>query len=82
MMPLTEAICSSRRHSKYNVHSVSLSGVYLGSFRCSSVSEERTRAISARRAAPSGTGGIETPPALSLHAPGTRMSGGAGYSAS
>ena len=40
------------------------------------------RAISARRAAPVGTGGTGTPPALILHAPGTRMSGGTGYSAS
>jgi len=57
MMPLTEAICSSRRRWKYNVHSVSLSGAYLGWFRCSFISEERMRAISAHRAAPSGTGG-------------------------
>ena len=78
MMSLTEAIYSSWRRSKYCVHNVSLSGVYLGSFRCSSVREERMRVISARRAAPSGTGGTGTPPALSLQAPGTRMSGGAG----
>ena len=82
MTPLAEAICSWRRRSKYIVHSVWLSAAYLGSFRCSSVSDERMRAISARRAAPSGTSGTVTPPALSLHAPGTRMSGGAGYSAS
>ena len=80
MTPLMEAICSSRRRSKYSVHSVSLLGAYLGSFHCSSVSEERMRAISARRAAPSGTGGPGTPLVLSLHAPGTRMTGGAGYS--
>ena len=43
-----------------------------------SVNEERMQAISARRAAPSGTGGTRTPPALSLHEPGPRMSGGAG----
>ena len=43
--------------------------------------DARIRAISARRAAPVGGGGTGTPPALILHDPGTRMSGGAGYSA-
>ena len=61
---------------------VSLSGAYLSSLRYSSGMEERTWAISARRAAPSSTGGTRTPPALNIHAPGTRMLGGAGYSAS
>ena len=40
------------------------------------------RAFSARRAEPVGTRGTGTPPALILHAPGTRMSGGTWYSAS
>ena len=62
------------------VHGVWLSAAYLGSFRCSSGIDERMRAISARRASPSGTGGTGTPPTLNLHAPGTRISGGAGYS--
>ena len=44
--------------------------------------DARIRAISARRAAPVGGGGTGTPPALILHALGTRMSGGTGYSAS
>ncbi|EMS45150.1 hypothetical protein TRIUR3_27822 [Triticum urartu] len=40
--------------------------------------DERMRVILARHAAPSGTGGTGPPPALSLHVPNTRMSGGAG----
>ena len=58
-----------------------LSMAYLSSFRCSFDSGERMPAISIRRSAPMGTGGTETLPALNFHDPGTRMSGGAGYSA-
>ena len=57
-------------------------GAYRGPFLAARGRDERMRAISARRAAPVGIGGTGTPPALILHAPGTRMSGGTGYSAS
>ena len=72
MVPLAEAICCARRRSKNIVHSVWLSTAYLGLFHCASASDEWMRVISSRRAAPSGTGGTGTPPALSFHKPGTR----------
>ena len=59
-----------------------LSGTYRGPSLAARGRDERMRAISARHTAPVGIGGTGTPPTLILHAPGTRMSGGTGYSAS
>ncbi|KAE8795490.1 hypothetical protein D1007_29721 [Hordeum vulgare] len=49
-----------------------------GGFRVFFRKPDWMRAIYARRSAPRGGGGTGTPLALSLHEPGTRMSGGAG----
>ncbi len=73
--PLVASSCSPCRRRKYGSQ-IGLSGTYRGPSLAARDRDERMHAISARRAAPVGTGGTGTPPALILHAPGTRMSVG------